>query len=371
MNFTCSRSAKGLALNLYASNMTWAIREFSKTQINKAGKLIGKGDGQAHEIKEARTKVSNFRSSHGYPLFAVTIHVRKNAQDVNPDAIVARRLKRLPTIIDKLERHPNMNVTTMQDLGGCRVILPTISDVDILVTRLEEAKRAQNKIVRSYDYLRDPGPQQTGYRGMHLVYEYHASKVEFRGSQVEVQIRTELQHAWSTAVETLDLFGGTRLKYGSGEDELKRFFLVVSSLMALTEDLPQPVEAQGGASELRMELRALEDQLGVLKRLEGYADIVERFGSHSKTTFLMSLNRQEKVLSLDVFKNLATAETKLAEVESLGDDNIDAVLVSSSKISLLRAAYPNYFANTSFFSSFVREQITASEGLAVVTSSVS
>ncbi|SMY02619.1 hypothetical protein BANT10_03419 [Brevibacterium antiquum] len=143
--------------------MAWVTRRFSKTQINKAGKLIGRG-GTPAEISEAREKVSNFRSAHAYPLFSVTIHVRKNALAVNPAAIVARRLKRLPTIIDKLKRHPNMNVTTMHDLGGCRVILETVAEVDALVERLQGARRAQNVITRSYDYLRrHPGPQDSGY----------------------------------------------------------------------------------------------------------------------------------------------------------------------------------------------------------------
>lgn len=339
--------------------MVWITRAFSKSQVNKAGKLIGSGAGSALEVSEARDKVSNFRSAHAYPLFSVTIHVRKNALAVNPSAIVARRLKRLPTIIDKLKRHPNMNVTTMHDLGGCRVILSTVAEVDALVARLQGATRAQNLITRSYDYLREPGPQSTGYRGIHLVYEYRATKSDFLGSAVEVQIRTDLQHAWATAVETLDLFGGTRLKYGSGDDDLKRFFLVVSSLMAVDEGLPQPQEANGSLKELRAELSTLENALGLLDRLNGYVAIVKQFGSDKRTTFLMQLDRSEHTLYLDLFDNASSAEAKLEEIENRGDDNIDAVLVASSKVGMLRSAYPNYFANTSAFTDFVQKQLAA------------
>ena len=283
--------------------------------------------------------------------------MRKNALEVNSNAIVARRLKRLPTIIDKLKRHPNMNVTTMHDLGGCRVILSTVAEVDALVERLKGAKRAQNLITRSYDYLREPGPQDTGYRGIHLVYEYRATKPDFWGSAVEVQIRTELQHAWATAVETLDLFGGTRLKYGTGDDELKRFFLVVSSLMAVEEGLPQPENAAENQEYLRTELRSLEKALGLLDRLSGYVAIVKQFGSDKRTTFLMQLDRQEHTLYLELFDNAASAEAKLEEIENRGDDNIDAVLVASSKVGMLKSAYPNYFANTSAFSEFVQKEL--------------
>lgn len=337
--------------------MGWTSRAYSKTQINKAGKLIGSGTGTAVEILEAKEKVGNFRSSHAYPLFSVTIHVRKNALIVNQDAIIARRLKRLPTILDKLQRHPTMNVTTMHDLGGCRVVLPTVDDLNNLVERLQYTKRAKNTIIRSYDYLHDPGPQATGYRGIHLVYEYRATKPEFTGSLVEVQIRTELQHAWATAVETLDLFGGTRLKYGVGDQAIKRYFLLVSSLVALTENLPQPAGTTDTPDKLREELRDLEKALGILNRLSSYVAIVEQFGSQKRTTFLMQLHKHEKTLYLELFDNAAGAEAKLAEIETLGDENIDAVLVSSSKVGMLQSAYPNYFANTSAFSSFVEGQI--------------
>jgi ppGpp synthetase/RelA/SpoT-type nucleotidyltranferase len=337
--------------------MAWITRGFSKTQVNKAGKLIGNGGGTQSELADARDKVSNFRSAHAYPLFSVTIHVRKNALALNTNAIVARRLKRLPTIIDKLKRHPNMNVTTMHDLGGCRVILSSVAEVDALVERLHGAKRAQNVITRSYDYLREPGPQDTGYRGIHLVYEYRATKPDFLGSTVEVQIRTDLQHAWATAVETLDLFGGTRLKYGTGDEELKRFFLVVSSLMAVEEGLPQPEAASGAPKALRDELRSLETTLGLLDRLSGYVAIVKQFGSDKRTTFLMRLDRTEHTLYLELFDNAAGAEAKLEEIENQGDDNIDAVLVASSKVGMLKSAYPNYFANTTAFSDFVQKQL--------------
>jgi ppGpp synthetase/RelA/SpoT-type nucleotidyltranferase len=343
------------------AHIMWITRSFSKSQVNKAGKLIGSGMGSASELSEARDKVSNFRSAHAYPLFSVTIHVRKNALAVNANAIVARRLKRLPTIIDKLKRHPNMNVTTMHDLGGCRVILSTVSEVDALVACLQGATRAQNLITRSYDYLREPGPQSTGYRGIHLVYEYRATKPDFWGSAVEVQIRTDLQHAWATAVETLDLFGGTRLKYGTGDDDLKRFFLVVSSLMAADEGLAQPAEASGGLQELRDELRGLEKSLGLLDRLNGYVAIVKQFGSNKRTTFLMQLDRSEHTLYLELFDSAASAEAKLEEIENRGEENIDAVLVASSKVGMLKSAYPNYFANTSAFSEFVRKQLDTDE----------
>lgn len=335
--------------------VAWEELKYSKSAVRKAGEMIGRGDGTESDVEEARAKLSNFRSSHGYPLLSITMHVRGNAIAVKPDAVVARRLKRLPTILDKLERYPRMNVTTMQDLGGCRVILSSVTEVDAVVRRLQGARRAQNSIVRKYDYLRDsPGPQESGYRGVHLVYEYRATKKAYRGHKIEVQIRTELQHAWATAVETMDLFGGGRLKYSEAAPGIARYFLVVSSLMALDEGLPQPAEASSRIERLRGELAELEVEHAVLQRLSGFTAVVESFGPQMRnSTLVMELFRDRGELYVSSFDTVGEAQERLASLEARNDENIDAVLIGMSKFDQLQAAYPNYFANTTAFSNFV------------------
>jgi len=98
------------------------VPEHSKSAVGRASKLMGKGNGTPAELEEARAILSNFRSAHAFPLNAVTVTVRQKALLVNQSAVVAQRLKRLPTILDKLTRIPTMSVTTMHDLeaaGSC------------------------------------------------------------------------------------------------------------------------------------------------------------------------------------------------------------------------------------------------------------
>lgn len=332
---------------------------YSKKAVRRAGETIGNPNSSADDIASAREVVSNFRSSHGYPLIGITMHARQRALRINADAVVAQRLKRLPTIIDKLERHPRMNVTTMQDLGGCRVIFPTVAEVEQLVAALGASTRARNKIVRMYDYIRDePGPKTSGYRGVHLVYEYQASQEEFRGLRIELQIRTDLQHAWATAVETMDLFSGSEIKYDKAEEDIRRFFAIVSSLMAFAEGT-NPVPGAGSSdSELRRELRALDSKLGIVSRLQGYATLVGRHAhSDRRSALTLELRRREQELSVTVHENLGEAEARLAELEALNDENLDVVLVGIAKVGQLQAAYPNYYANTTAFTDFVRQSL--------------
>lgn len=333
----------------------WAIPEHSKTQVKRAGELIGGGNAASDEIKAARAKISNFRSAHGYPLLSVTVHVRDKATAVSSDVVVARRLKRLPTILDKLERQPSMNVTTMQDLGGCRAVLSTVEQVYELVDALHTA-RPQSKIVREKDYIAEP--QTTGYRGVHLVYSYGASKSEYQGLKIEVQIRTEMQHAWATSVETMDLFSGSRLKYNDGDEALRRYFVVVAALMAHHEGTPDVPGAEYPADQLRAELVELESTHGIRERLSGYAAIVGDLPrSNRRSTMVLTLWRDTRQLGVSVFETQMEAESHLATIEALSDDNIDAVLISISKVGQIQSAYPNYFANTSAFLAFVDMQI--------------
>ena len=332
---------------------------YSKKAVRRAGRAIGEKKGTAQELADAREVLSNFRSAHGYPLVAVTMHARQRAIRVSPSAIVARRLKRLPTILDKLERYPDMNVTTMQDLGGCRVVLATVGQVEELVEGLVGATRTQNKIVRVYDYIHDePGPKESGYRGVHLVYEYHASLEAFVGLRIELQVRTELQHAWATAVETIDLFSGSGLKYGRADKDLERFFVVASSLMAIEEHTTQVPGATDGSDELVAELRSLEAKVGALSRLEGYTAIVSQHAhSNRRSVLTLELKRREQELTVTVHETMASAEQRLAKLEALDDDNLDAVLIGVTQIGQLQSAYPNYYADTTNFSNFIKRKL--------------
>ena len=75
----------------------------------------------------------------------------------------------------------------------------------------------------SRDYIQHPKP--SGYRSIHLVYKYkNPISPEYNGLFVELQIRTRLQLAWATAVETMGTYLGHALKSSEGPERWLDFF---------------------------------------------------------------------------------------------------------------------------------------------------
>jgi len=68
---------------------------------------------------------------------------------------VGQRLKREPQIISKLERYRKMNMSRMQDIGGCRAILPGGADqVAGVLARIEN----RWDVIDVHDYAAKPQP---------------------------------------------------------------------------------------------------------------------------------------------------------------------------------------------------------------------
>lgn len=194
--------------------MEWKSPEYSKNQIIKAGKIIKNSASNSEECQMALNAIDNWRASHAFPLQVIYCNLKRKYD--KPGFIVAQRLKRLASIVKKLEREQTMNLWTMQDLGGRRVIVPTIDDVYEVAENFNHS-RVRHILKREYDYMKQP--KFSGYRSYHLVYQYQSDTKETynRNMLIEIQIRTYLQHLWATALETMGLFTNQALKASHGK----------------------------------------------------------------------------------------------------------------------------------------------------------
>jgi putative GTP pyrophosphokinase len=235
----------------------------SKGEINRAGDTLRRwwavtGDGRRAMYpagSEAWNEVVNalavliydFRTTFERPLKRVDAGVRNFAsRESAGQPRVGQRLKREMQIVHKLTRHRTMNLSQMQDIGGCRAVMPGgLDEVYALEARI---RKNWESAFRGYkDYIKKP--TQWGYRAIHIV----VLKDE---RLIEIQLRTSAQHEWAIAVERWGHRLGYDLKFGRGPADLLRYFEQAAYGMALEERGEGPDEAfERDFAELREQVR--------------------------------------------------------------------------------------------------------------------
>ncbi|QWT21906.1 RelA/SpoT domain-containing protein [Bacillus sp. NP157] len=297
--------------------------------------------------------MSNWRSSHAFPLNTLTVSLRTHGRLVAGDVLVAQRLKRASSIIDKLRRETGMSLDRMQDIGGCRAVMPTLQDVYLLQDRLLRSSM-RHELRRQTDYIK--APKASGYRGIHLIYLYKSDRSKvYDKLSIEVQIRSRLQHAWATAVETVGTFLDQSLKASQGSADWLEFFQVVSRALAFTED--------AAPSEDVPQIHAILDRARELSRKLNVQQVLGQYGTalHSTTEnapqdaayYLMTLLPEKHTLTIASFTRAQLAEANerytASEQALSGIPGAQVVLVSAESLVALRKAYPNYFLDTDLF----------------------
>lgn len=336
----------------------WAKPLHSKKRVNRAGEDLLKNFGDegfsVFSYLESLEVINNFRSIHGHPLNTFQTTLRIKGRQIDPDIIVAQRIKRLSSIQLKLERFPLMTLSQMQDIGGCRAVLADVDGVHRLVESYISSD-IKHKIHTNDDYIENPKP--TGYRGRHLIYRYYSDKIDtYNGLKIEMQIRSQLQHAWATAVEIVGTFTRQALKSSQGETDWLRFFALMGSAIAKMEGSTPVPNTPVSDTDLIRELREAEHALDARRRLTAFSTAptqVELVGVGKNHFFLMELNVETNELTVQGYRSadLEQASTKYLEIEKRLTNNpsADAVLVSVDSLAALRRAYPNYYLDTDYF----------------------
>jgi ppGpp synthetase/RelA/SpoT-type nucleotidyltranferase len=339
----------------------WIKCEYGKGVIDRAGQHLSDwwvSDTEPTDFSdwdEAFSIVQNWRACHSLPLNVVQKALRGRAQRIEPKVIIAQRLKRFPSIMNKLAREPHMKLSQMQDLGGCRAILSNIDNVNALFGAYRGVPRLmpEEASLKWWDYISNP--KEDGYRGIHVVARYHpriANRTPWDGHRVEIQLRTPLQHAFATAVETVTAFTREPLKFGLGSAEWRRFFSLMGSALAIREGTPIVPGTPTDHSALMSELRDTASELRVRQRLEGWSNslnILPRHGLKNFKWILLILDTAKNNISVAGYANRNDAAKHLADIEKSKRPEIDAVLVWVNFLKGLRTAYPNYYADTRQF----------------------
>lgn len=347
--------------------------KYSGKQIIRAGEqLIDPNTFKDDAVfQEAFARLSYWRFAHEKPLENALNILRSVALSKDKTAIFAKRLKRYVSIVDKLQRFPDMKLKNMQDIGGCRAIVSNSKKVYQISRELKRKKEFRNGEgkLRYKDYIKYP--KEDGYRGYHLIGKFSDGHGETRS--IELQIRTRLQHDWATTLEIVDLFTGQALKSNKGEYDWKEFFRSVSEQFALMEEIHMfdTLDSESKQNAYQKKLNnsyRKHDSFKIAQKKAIRLDVgrtLHAFTNSLKITDARLSKEQVRgyvLLQIDTIN--ATVESTLfeedesedaeksyaaKEKDATGKEGLVVALVSTTAVGGIKEAYPNYFADSADF----------------------
>lgn len=328
---------------------------------------------QQHVSREAASKAGNrLKASGGRDPEALAIAQAWRVQHLEPTvfcfealtrcaehfqgAVVSYRLKRMRSIVRKLQRDNNrFKLGALDDIGGCRLIVGSVREV-------YEAARILDDLLehrKIKDYI--AAPQRSGYRSYHAIYKIPVDGITYR---VEVQIRTRLQHLWATGVEAVgEVYG---LEYKSpdvrasleGEAQKRdRFLMLTSHLFASEEGRPGVPDVADDLATVRHEVSVICETTHLLDDLRAARSgiLVQADSDERDEYFLLCLSREIQFFDVVGFPEFQAAndEYQRLEKEALriedGNDVVIAepefdnvVLVKAESAEAIKSSYLNY-----------------------------
>ena len=349
--------------------------KYSNSKISKAGKTILSSTDK-EEYSKAVEVINDWRSLHLPALDELksvieSLLLSKRIRIYS----VSRRLKRFSSIQNKLDRNPESKLGTLQDVGGLRVVVPTMSVLNKALTIITE------NIPEHFEFTKEPvsyidNPKKiSGYRSVHFVYKFHSDNKDIDGAKIELQLRTKLQHSWAMAVETAELITNSALKASQGEKEWMEFFKIVSSLFAIKEHSPILEEYKEKGYDKRYLMKELyrlnkehmfNDKLKALRISTNFAKKEE----YKDGYYILNIDFNLKTVRVKSFPK--EKEKEASEVYSRLEEGLDerknaVVLVSVPKIQELQEAYPSYFLDTTYFLEEVDKMISDCKKLGVIS----
>ncbi|MGH7104731.1 MAG: RelA/SpoT domain-containing protein [Terriglobia bacterium] len=320
----------------------------SKSRVSRAGAAVRRGDATSDDL----AVIDVWRAAHRAVLntFQAILRIRARGAQI----VVAQRHKRKRTIFDKLNRFPHMELARMDDIAGCRLIFPTIGELYTFREKVHAArfKHKRRNDVDKYDYMKNP--KETGYRGVHDVYEYDVNSEhgkDYKGLFVELQYRTFVQHAWATAVEVIGFITESQPKFQRGDDRYERLMVLASEILARSFEERNSCVPNLSNDELVRGFLALDSEIGILRLLRGL-NSADAAVSVKRNVILM-FSENEK-LEVKTYRDAPDALRALFELEKENPGR-DIVLVRAGSSEEVRIAFRNYFSDAREFIRMIEE----------------
>ncbi|HLO43339.1 MAG TPA: hypothetical protein VK175_03330 [Leadbetterella sp.] len=300
----------------------------SKLDIDKIGNEIRKMGISCDEL--VLENLQEYRISHKEAIANVFNILCGLSKKVHENKIVnSYRLKRLNSIITKLERFDDMRLSRMWDIAGCRSIVRNNRDLHKLLKLLKENEEIEIK--KEKDYINQP--KEDGYKSHHLyVLDKKTNKI------VEIQLREQTHHNWATLVEISDLLFDAKLKEFNENKELLEFHKILSLEDQL--DYHQRIYFFNIINKFKYFLKLSETfNKNYLTVREQWNSSVEK---KKNRYFLIESNRDE-FPKINAFLNYTNAEKEYFEIfKSRPNANIFLTKLSIPEYKWISLAYSNY-----------------------------
>jgi hypothetical protein len=331
---------------------------YSKKDVVRAGNALKErlvwSPESAAEIQRIFSVANSWRASHAFPMHRLRAEMHGRMSALKLKGLTAARIKQMPSIRAKLCRIDS-NLRQLQDLGGCRAVLPTIEEARRLVAEMINFSPHN---LKSQDPYMD-APRSSGYRSHHLIFAFvprDASECGYEGRLIEMQIRSRLQHSWATAVEAVGLYRGENLKAGLGSADWLRLFELMSREFAASEGCDY---AKDGSNSRAKEVIELEASLNVVRTLDGLSHAVSSLdwidhGRDAKPKYCVIIyDRNKRSVEVKHLYTPSLIEDNLETADRGGNDpnRFSRVVVELDNVENLREAYPNYFGDVQLFKS--------------------
>jgi hypothetical protein len=331
--------------------------QFDRTpeQVRRAGDALKDTilwhEDRSDEILEIFAIANGWRASHRYPMNRLRQELIGKMRSRELKGIPVARLKSMRSVRRKLARS-NLRLDQIQDLGGCRAVLPSIAAVNDLIDAYRTS--ARHTFHKETDYIANP--KRGGYRCFHLMYKFkgEGATAALDGRRIEVQIRTRLQHSWATAVEAVGLFRKEDMKGGQGDADWLRLFELMSAELALAENCPEGAGLPPRQQRVG-ELQKLNQKLGAIATLENLRHAVDymahyNIGMDSPRYFRLEYdNVTHKVTVTPSLRSITVMSDAEQKDNVSGENRITTVEIEADRVEDLYEGYPNYFGDVQLF----------------------
>lgn len=331
----------------------------SKSRLTRAGQAVRNGCPTQDDL----AVIDTWRAAHGAVLNTFQAILRNRVRGTG--IVVAQRHKRKRTIFDKLRRFPRMELARMDDIAGCRLIFETISELRDFRTRFHKAKFKHNRTngIDKYDYIAHP--RETGYRGIHDIYEYDANSEQgkpFKGLFLEIQYRTLVQHAWATAVEVIGIITDHQPKFQRGDKRYERAMALASEVLARAYENSTSCFPNMTDEDIVLEFLNLDEEIELLSIMKE----INASGAESlaKGNVILFFADQDQ-LKFETYRDAPGALRALFKHEN-EYPGADVVLVRADTSEDIKTAFRNYFTDATEFIGLVEEGCQKLSGRQVV-----